>query len=137
MCIKIGAKIKSMLGGPSLSPRTLLDWIPLATGYRASLICVSESGSLRVKNAIIKVSNSLGILSTNLTLSQKIKIVKCILHMFQNIAHLLGWIKDLATFGNILVNFLSILSTKSTISKKTKFVKICKIVFSYKFQHNE
>ena len=59
------------------------------------------------------------------------------LHTLQNIAHLLGQ-KILATFDDILVNFLSILSTKLTISQNKseklfyhKFLHIIHDLFQY------
>ena len=52
-------------------PRTVLDWIPLPTGYQVSLVSVFESSSQRVR--VIKIPNSLRILNTKSTTSLKLK----------------------------------------------------------------
>ena len=82
MLIKIGAK-KIMIGDLQ-PPTSLCLWgapapgsgflqikFPYRTDYRVSLVSVSESGSQRVKYAIVKVPNSLRILSIKSTISQK------------------------------------------------------------------
>ena len=68
------------------------------------------------------VVNFQRILSTESTISQKLKIRKKIVHRFQNIANLLGQ-KKCGYFSDIVVNLLSIFRTKSTIFQKNKIEK--------------
>ena len=99
------------------------------TDYQVSQVTVSESGSQRVEDAVVKVPNSLRILSIKSTISQKIKIGKI------NFTYVS---RQCVSFGgkkyHFFVHFLSISSTKSIISQKLKFTKVQKL-FLHRFQN--
>ena len=112
-------------------------WIefPKPSGYRVSLVSVTESDSQTVEDTVMGVPNSIGILNTESTVSQKLKIQKnwkLVLHSFQKIAHLLGqhFLRFLIYyFGQNTLKIQRILDAKSTISQKLNIAKIGKFNF--------